>query len=233
MLKLKTIITTFLFLSSLLTLTFFMPFSLPDMSNAESSDYEVVLDVQSNELFATLFRPAYYTITVTNTGNKDDTYNVTHDPPLPYWEVSLDINPFYPMLPFFIPAGGSGNITLMVQPTCDCELGNRTSINVTVTSDSDINVSNKVQTITIYAFADVSLSSQAEYLEMDVDVMHTIEMTVMNEGEYNDTFSLSLTHPAEIYAELDADNRFLQGHALDVENEEDHEAQSIPVERER
>ncbi len=192
-------------IASLLILSFFMPFSLSHSSRGDEGDYMVLLKAPNNEHYTEKNVYTYYTITVTNMGNFDDTYNLTHDTMPKYWQGSINVTTL------FVPAGEFRNITFKIKPTCNCEEGNTTYINVTATSQSDVNVSDKIQILTTYIIADVDLSSQTVKIDIGADESQTVDITVTNNCELEDTFSLNVSHPQGIVAELSVDTVSLPG----------------------
>lgn len=198
--KSKAILPTILFISFfiILIIIILIMLGLPQSAQAEGADYNVTVECESNEHYTNGGEFTYYTITITNNGTQDDTYDLSHDLKPSTWQASLNLTSI------FVPAGESRNITFMVAPgTCGCEYGTNNSINVTATSQSNITVSDKVETITTFMIASVTLKAPVDYLEMGLGDWQTVEISVINECDLSDTFTLILSNTSGIYAELD------------------------------
>jgi uncharacterized membrane protein len=185
-----------------------MLMGLPNSARAESAPYNVTVECESNEHYTNGGEFTYYTITITNNGTEDDTYDLTYNLPPSTWSHNLNVSSV------FIPAGESRNVTLKVAPgTCGCEYGTSASVNVTATSQSNITVSDKVETITTFMIAGVTLKAPVDYLEMGIGDTQTIEIIIMNECNLEDTFTLFLSNSSGISAELDNYTVSLRGNA--------------------
>jgi uncharacterized membrane protein len=126
---------------SLILLTFVIP-------SETRAEYGVLLECQDNEHYVAMEQYTYYSIKITNTGDSNDTYNLTMDIPPEHWEANLSTSEIS------IPANEYRNVMLKVKTTCECEFGEILVINVTATSESDPGAK---QTQITYSWIEVNL----------------------------------------------------------------------------
>ncbi|UCF07899.1 MAG: hypothetical protein JSW28_09710 [Thermoplasmata archaeon] len=176
------------------------------------AQYGILLQCQSREHYVEVEQYTYYHITVTNTGESADTYNVTSDPPPEFWQAELSTSEIS------VPAGEEETVLLKVKTTCECEFGDRASINVTATSLSDPGVLDRIQTITTFATAKVSLSTDTDYVQLERSGSYIHEINVTNEGSETDTFWLTVSQSQALSPVLDAEYITLPSNASGTVN---------------
>ncbi|UCG69180.1 MAG: hypothetical protein JSV09_15585, partial [Thermoplasmata archaeon] len=167
--------------------------------------FMVSVECENNEHYTVKEVYTFYTITVTNNGEEDDDYYLNHDWAPSGWSAFLSPSSLS------IPAGESKNATLKVKPNNIEEYGRTMSIEVWATSQSNINVTDRVSTFTTYIIAGLSLSSEIEYIDIGVGENRTIEITIENKCEYQDSFLLIISSTGDIYANLSLNNITLPG----------------------
>ncbi|UCE73892.1 MAG: hypothetical protein JSV56_12870 [Methanomassiliicoccales archaeon] len=168
------------------------------------AQYGVSMECESNEHYTEVEQFTYYMIKITNTGDSDDSYNLTCDPSPEYWIANLSVSNIS------IPAGEYKNVMLKVIPTCECEFGARVVYNVTATSRSNASVSAKVTTITTYATVGVTLDTKMDYAQLEGGESYIHEITVTNDGSESDTFLLTASQSPELSTSLDREYITLQ-----------------------
>jgi len=149
----------------------------------------------------------YYSIKITNTGDSNDTYNLTMDIPPEHWEANLSTSEIS------IPANEYRNVMLKVKTTCECEFGEMLVINVTATSESDPGVSDKIQTITTFAYMKIVLETNTDYVQLDRGESYTHEVIAINVGSEEDTFWLTVSQIQELSPVLDVEYLTLSSNA--------------------
>lgn len=164
------------------------------------AQYGVLLECDSNEHYTEVERYTYYQIKITNTGDSDDAYNLTINSPPEHWHAELSTSSV------IISAGDNEDVMLKVKSTCECEFGEKVTINVTATSESDPSVFDKVQTITTFATVLVSLDTDMNYVQLNKGGSYIHEIIVRNGGSEVDTFSLTVTQSPELSPVLDAES---------------------------
>jgi len=156
-------------------------------SEGTRAQYGVSLECESNEHYVEKEQYTYYHITITNTGESEDTYNLTVDTLPEHWQADLNTSEIA------IPAQENRNVLLRVKTTCDCEFGEITVLNVTAASESDPGVFDRVQTVTTFATVKVVLETQMDYRQVSRGDSYVHEFSVRNKGSEEDTFEISFS----------------------------------------
>lgn len=182
-------------------LLFSSAFASPSGTRAQ---YDVMLECEDNEHYVDLEQLTFYTLKITNLGSSEDTYNLIVDTPPEHWTADLSV------YIITVPASEHENIMLKVKTTCDCEYGESVVINVKATSKSDPEIYDKIQTTTTYTLVKVELDTDSNYVQLGRGESYTHAFTVNNEGDCNETFSISASQPPGLSAVLDKGNITLQ-----------------------
>lgn len=172
---------------------------LPGCAGAEGTraQYGVSIECENSEHYVEMEQYTYYLITITNTGEMEDTYNVTRDAVPEHWQAFLNTSEIT------VPAQESRNVMLRVKTTCECQFGERLLLNVTASSQSDPGVSDKVLTVTTYATVEIELETRTDYNQLSRGASYIHEVTVRNRGTESDTFEITLSHGTALSSVLE------------------------------
>lgn len=158
--------------------------------------YGVSVECESAEHYVEKEQYTYYLMTIMNTGESEDTYNLTMDALPEHWQAELN------MSIITIPSQESGNVMLKVKTTCECEFGEKLLLNVTATSESDPGIFDKVQTVTTYATVNIVLETQMDYRQVSRGGSYVHEFSILNKGSEEDTFEISVSQSQVLVTSL-------------------------------
>jgi uncharacterized membrane protein len=164
------------------------------------AQHGVLLECESNEHYTEIEEYTYYQIKIINTGDLDDTYNLTISSPPVHWQVELSKSSV------FVPAGENENVLLKVKTTCECEFGEKLITNVTATSESESTIYDEVQTITTFATVLVHLETDMDYVQLNNGDSYIHEIGVRNGGSAIDTFLFTVSQSPELSPILDTES---------------------------